>query len=456
MGDSLSDVQSWSGTTNLTSPSALMTVKSAATAALINLRGAGGTLDVLGSVAATGLTFGINATTTDSSQYGVLKLSGGNATFNGAITIYGTGSKIIGGAASYGTLTMNHTSNLTLTGNVTLGGAGTNENNFNLVKAGTNTLTLSGANTFNGSTTINAGTLALANQNAIQNSTLVMTGGGNVSFSSAEVANAFTLGGLSGASAGSGYNIALTNNASTAVALSVGNNNASTTYAGVLSGAGSLTKTGSGTLTLSGANTYNGTTTVNAGSLVVNGTLGASSTVTVANGATLGGTGTINGAATVNGNLRPGNSSGVLTFGSNLSLTSTAAITMEINGTTRGTQYDGINVTGPLVYGGSLTFEFGSAFLLGGESFSLFNAGSATAGLTSVTFSGAYGVGAFVNGGSGNWSYNSGGNAWAFSESNGQLAITTAVPEPSTGMLLLASLLAASWVIARRRKIPMA
>jgi autotransporter-associated beta strand protein len=296
----------------------------------------------------------------------------------------------------------------------------------------------------------------LANQNAIQNSTLVMTGGGNMSFSSAEVANAFTLGGLSASNAGSGYNIALTNNASTAIALTVGTNNASTTYAGVLSGTGSLTKTGSGTLTLSGANTYNGSTTVNAGTLVVNGTLGASSTLTVANGAKLGGMGTINGAATANGNLRPGNSPGVLTFGSNLSLTSTASITMEINGTTRGTQYDGINVTGPLVYGGSLTFEFGSAFLLGGESFSLFNAGSTTAGLSAVAFSGAYGLGSFVNDGSGNWSYNSGGNVWAFSESNGQLAITTAVPEPSTRMLLLASLLGASLVIARRRKIPMA
>ena len=69
--------------------------------------------------------------------------------------------------------------------------------------------------TYTGSTTLNAGTLILANQNAIQNSTLVMSGGGNVSFSSTVVANAFTLGGLSASSAGSGYNIALTNNAST-------------------------------------------------------------------------------------------------------------------------------------------------------------------------------------------------------------------------------------------------
>jgi autotransporter-associated beta strand protein len=350
MGDSLSDVQSWSGTTTLSVPSALMTVKSAATTGLLFLRGAGGTLDVFGSVAPTALTFGINATTTDASQYGVLKLSGGNATFTGVgstFTIYGTGSKIIGGAASYGTLTMNHTSAVTLTGNVTLGGAGTNENNFNLVKAGTNTLTLSGVNTFNGTTTINGGTLTLANQNAIQNSTLVMTGGGNVSFSSAEVANAFTLGGLSASSAGSGYNIALTNNASTAVALSVGTNNASTTYAGVLSGNGSLTKTGSGTLTLSGANTFTGNTTVSAGTLQIgNATAlgGTANGTTVASGASLQLAGGItigaealslsgNGTAN-NGALR--NNSGDNTYNGNITLAAASRISSEAGSLTLG------------------------------------------------------------------------------------------------------------------------
>jgi autotransporter-associated beta strand protein len=52
-------------------------------------------------------------------------------------------------------------------------------------------------------------------------------------------------------------------------ALTVGNNNSSSTYSGVMSGAGSLTKAGSGTLTLSGINTYTGDTFVNGGALVL-------------------------------------------------------------------------------------------------------------------------------------------------------------------------------------------
>jgi fibronectin-binding autotransporter adhesin len=58
---------------------------------------------------------------------------------------------------------------------------------------------------------------------------------------------------------------------STAVALTVGGSNASTTYSGRMSGLGSITKAGTGTMTLTGANTYTGDTTVNAGVLAVNG-----------------------------------------------------------------------------------------------------------------------------------------------------------------------------------------
>jgi len=145
---------------------------------------------------------------------------------------------------------------------------------------------LSGSNTHSGATTLTAGTLILANQNAAQNSTVTMSGGINV-FDSSVSGNAFTFGGLAATSSGAGYDIALTNSAGNAVALTVGGNNADTTYAGVLSGGGSLAKTGAGTLILSGGNSFSGATTVKNGVVQYNssGAVGGTSGITVSNGA---------------------------------------------------------------------------------------------------------------------------------------------------------------------------
>ena len=136
-----------------------------------------------------------------------------------------------------------------------------------LVKVGSGTQTLSGVNTYSGSTTIAAGTLWLSNQNAAQNSTVTMSGGSLV-FDGA-VGGAFTFGGLAATSAGPGYDIALQDGAANPVALTVGGNNANTAYAGVLSGGGSLTKVGSGTLTRSGNNAYTGSTTISGGAIAL-------------------------------------------------------------------------------------------------------------------------------------------------------------------------------------------
>ena len=132
------------------------------------------------------------------------------------------------------------------------------------------TLTLSNQNTFGGTTTLSAGTLVVAHQNALQNSTLTYSAGTLQLGNSANNVTAVTLGGLSGSS-----NIALTNAYSTpaSVALTVGNNSASTSYDGVLSdgtvAGGSLIKTGTGTLTLSKAQTYTGPTTITGGTLKI-------------------------------------------------------------------------------------------------------------------------------------------------------------------------------------------
>ncbi len=90
--------------------------------------------------------------------------------------------------------------------------------------------------------------------------------------------------------------------------LTVGLNNQSTSFAGVIQDGGrshgtggSLTKTGSGTITLSGANLYTGTTSVTAGTLeVANETGSATGVGTVkVNSGTLGGSGLIAGATTI-------------------------------------------------------------------------------------------------------------------------------------------------------------
>ncbi|HEY1768974.1 MAG TPA: autotransporter-associated beta strand repeat-containing protein [Chthoniobacterales bacterium] len=61
--------------------------------------------------------------------------------------------------------------------------------------------------------------------------------------------------------------------------LTIGSNNQSTTFSGVIQGSGGVTKSGTGTLTLSGKNTYTRTTTVSAGTLGGGGTIAGSVTV---------------------------------------------------------------------------------------------------------------------------------------------------------------------------------
>ena len=176
MGDTTNDVQSWAGIT-VSAASALLTVKSTATGSgTVVLRGGGGTMDVQGAFAGTGFSMG-----DASSNYGVLKLSGGSASFVGAgsgFAVSGTGSKIIGGAASDGTLTIGNSSLKTFGSELTFGGVGANENNFGLVKIGAGTLTLSAANTYVGGTTISNATLAVTAAGAVGSGDVTLVNGG--------------------------------------------------------------------------------------------------------------------------------------------------------------------------------------------------------------------------------------------------------------------------------------
>jgi fibronectin-binding autotransporter adhesin len=145
-----------------------------------------------------------------------------------------------------------------------LGGSGS------LTKSGPGVLLLNAANTFTGTTTITGGTLRLGNALALQDSTVALsTSGVTLDLNGYNA----TFGGLSG---NQGIDLKGTT-------LTVGGNNASTAYSGVISDsmpggtAGMLIKTGSGTWTLSGASTFTGPLEVSNGIISV---------ATLANGGT--------------------------------------------------------------------------------------------------------------------------------------------------------------------------
>ncbi|MFM8984918.1 MAG: autotransporter-associated beta strand repeat-containing protein [Planctomycetia bacterium] len=171
-----------------------------------------------------------------------------------------------------------------------------------ILKTSAITLVLSGSNTFTGTTTVSAGQLTLSNTFALGRS-MFAGGAGALSFGGLSAA---TFGGLAGSSA-----LALSTTAAGAVALSVGANDQTSTYSGILSGAGSLTKIGAGMLSLSGSNTFSGPTTVTGGLLAVDGRL--ASGVTVQAGGVLGGSGRVASALAGAGLVAPGNSPGILT-----------------------------------------------------------------------------------------------------------------------------------------------
>jgi autotransporter-associated beta strand protein/T5SS/PEP-CTERM-associated repeat protein len=214
-----------------------------------------------------------------------------------------TGELITNGDFTYnGTLIFNRTAGYTYSGN--LGGSGS------LIKQGSNALLLTGTNTYNGTTTINAGTLQIGNSslpgslvsnvinNAIldfkssnnqtyggqisgsgalnkrQGGTLILSGNNTYTGDTTIYAGTLQIG--NGGTSGS-----LVSNVSGGPL--VFNRSDSSTYGGGFSGS-SLTKLGAGTLILSGNNTYTGGTIVSAGTLA-----GTTSSLqgTIANSATV-------------------------------------------------------------------------------------------------------------------------------------------------------------------------
>lgn len=290
---------------------------------------------------------------------GIATLSGTN-TYSGGTTISGgtlrgTTTSLQGNILNNATLNFLQSTNGTYSG--VISGTGT------LIKSGTGTVTLTGANSYSGSTTINTGTLQLGASGVIgDNSTVTLANTTGAVFA----VNGFTetIGNLSGGGS-SGGNVSLG-----AGSLSIGAANANATYSGIISGSGAIHKVGTGILTLTGTNTYSGATTISAGSLVVqnNAALGSTSgTTTVNSGATL----EINGSglsiaenlslsgAGVSGNGALRNSGGDNTVSGNITLTANSTVSAAT-----GTQ---LNQTGAISGSGGLTITGGGTVQLGGN-----------------------------------------------------------------------------------------
>ncbi|EQB3268452.1 autotransporter-associated beta strand repeat-containing protein [Salmonella enterica] len=215
---------------------------------------------------------------------GALTLSGANS-YTGGTTISG-GTLIASNVEALGTgdVTDNATLEMNTGGDFAnnIGGTGS------VVKSGDKTLTLSGANSYTGGTTISGGTLvatnveALGTGNVTDNAVLELNTGGdftNAISGSGQVVKSgdktLTLSGTNSYTGGttiSGGTL-VANNVEALGTGDVTNNatlelNTGGDFTNNISGSGQVVKSGDETLTLSGANSYTGGTTISGGTLV--------------------------------------------------------------------------------------------------------------------------------------------------------------------------------------------
>ena len=329
-----------------------------------------GTMTLSGANTFTGAT-NVNA--------GILSLVGGAALSDVTavtVTVPGTlnlvNSETIGSLAGTGSTTLNANTlttggnNGTTTYSGVISGVG-----GSLTKVGAGTMTLSGANTFTGPTTVNAGILSLQGGAALANTSAVtVTSPGTLN-----LVNSETIASLAGTGA-------VTLNAQT---LTTGVDNSSTTHSGVISGAGgSLVKNGTGTFIVSGTNTYTGGTTLNAGTLAAASAKAFGSGNLTLNGGTV---------QTSGGPLIVDIGGGAVAFNAGTYLAN-------VGGTTPGVTHDQITTTGSAnTAGGTLALVQQNGYLLApGDKVNLLVAGSVLGGSvngTAVPASGVTGLAAF-------------------------------------------------------------
>jgi hypothetical protein len=94
-------------------------------------------------------------------------------------------------------------------------------------------------------------------------------------------------------------------------------------------------------------------------------------------GGTLQGSGTVSNNVTSSGTVAPGDSAGVLTISAQYTQSSTGKLEIELGGTTAGTQYDQLHVSGAVALDGKLQVDLISGFApVAGDSFDILDWGS--------------------------------------------------------------------------------
>jgi len=252
---------------------------------------------------------------------GIIGSAGGQRSFANALSMAGgavqfgdsehLASLLFAGNASIaaGQRTFNTVADTTFTG--ILAGSGAS-----VTKTGDGILTLTNANTYDGGTQIQGGSIRIANDAALGGGAITFGGGALASTTNATrlISNdvAFSGGATIGDSSSNGAFVFRGANNVLASGAQTITTNVATTFANGISGAGGLTKSGNANLTLKGASTYTGNTIVGSGKLVLDGSIVGSKEIRLAAGAVLGGHGRFEGTISGYGSVDPGNSPGIL------------------------------------------------------------------------------------------------------------------------------------------------
>ena len=305
---------------------------------------------------------GFNRTITVGASGGTLDNAGGTFVFYGG-SFAGSGSLAFVDSTSSGHEWLITGSSSGFSGNVQVGNGS--------ASSGTLQYRSNSANPFGtGTIQINGGGMVTADFGSTNPSTLsnnLILNGGTLGTQQANIAYTGTVSLLADSTVGHGYTG------------TVGTVN----LAGVVSGsAGSALNISTATsVTLSNTNTYAGPTNVNSGKLIVNGSISTSALTTVNAGAALGGTGATGDLTVLSGGtFAPGNSIGTLGVDGDLTLGGFSEFEID----TLGDISDLAAVSALLTFGGTLNVTNVGGTLQNGDTFNLFDWGSATGTFSTV------------------------------------------------------------------------